>query len=409
MSVVKGNISKKDSKTAGLKGSLLGLVFRNLIGNGLKTWLNVFILSLAFVLIIFMQGMIQGWDRQAMRDTIHWEIADGQYWNEKYDPFDSFTLDSASSLVPKELFTWQKNGKIEPILIVSGTIYPSGRSMAVMMKGIRPEQKLLYLPTSLIKSNDSTEINAIIGSAMANQTGLKENDFVTMRWRDANGTFEALDVRISGIFKTFVPAVDVGQIWLSLETLQNITLNQEKATILVKSKEIESQTIDGWNFKNVEELTRTLRETLQSKVIGQSIFYIIFLLLGLLAVFDTQTLSIFRRQREIGTFVALGMTQKDVIRLFTLEGTMNAVLAIILGAIYGIPIFIYYAKSGIPMPSGTSEFGVAISDKIYPAFPPLLIFGSILIILLATALVSYLPARKIARMSPTDAIRGKIQ
>lgn len=219
MSVVKGNISKKDSKTAGLKGSLLGLVFRNLIGNGLKTWLNVFILSLAFVLIIFMQGMIQGWDRQAMRDTIHWEIADGQYWNEKYDPFDSFTLDSASSLVPKELFTWQKNGKIEPILIVSGTIYPSGRSMAVMMKGIRPEQKLLDLPTSLIKSNDSTEINAIIGSAMANQTGLKENDFVTMRWRDANGTFEALDVRISGIFKTFVPAVDVGQIWLSLETL----------------------------------------------------------------------------------------------------------------------------------------------------------------------------------------------
>lgn len=407
MSEIKGNI--KDPKTAGLRGSLMGLVFRNLIGNGLKTWLNVFILSLAFVLIIFMQGMIQGWDRQAMRDTIHWEIADGQYWNEKYDPFDPFTLDSATSPVPKEFLNEQNNGQIEPILIVPGTIYPSGRSMAVMMKGIRTDQNLLDLPTTLLQSDDSTEINAIIGSAMANQAGLKENDYVTMRWRDANGTFEAQDVRISGIFKTFVPAVDVGQIWLSLEKLQKMTLNQGKATILVKSKEVKPQTIDGWNFKNVDELTQTLRETLQSKVIGQSIFYIIFLMLGLLAVFDTQTLSIFRRQREIGTFVALGMTQKDVIRLFTLEGTMNAVLAVLLGAIYGIPIFIYYAKYGIPMPSGTSEFGVAISDKIFPAFPPLLILGSILIILLATALVSYLPARKIARMSPTDAIRGKIQ
>ena len=407
MSEIKGNI--KDPKTAGLRGSLMGLVFRNLIGNGLKTWLNVFILSLAFVLIIFMQGMIQGWDRQAMRDTIHWEIADGQYWNEKYDPFDPFTLDSATSPVPKEFLNEQNNGQIEPILIVPGTIYPSGRSMAVMMKGIRTDQNLLDLPTTLLQSDDSTEINAIIGSAMANQAGLMENDYVTMRWRDANGTFEAQDVRISGIFKTFVPAVDVGQIWLSLEKLQKMTLNQGKATILVKSKEVKPQTIDGWNFKNVDELTQTLRETLQSKVIGQSIFYIIFLMLGLLAVFDTQTLSIFRRQREIGTFVALGMTQKDVMRLFTLEGTMNAVLAVLLGAIYGIPIFIYYAKYGIPMPSGTSEFGVAISDKIFPAFPPLLILGSILIILLATALVSYLPARKIARMSPTDAIRGKIQ
>ena len=102
------------------------------------------------------------------------------------------------------------------------------------------------------------------------------------------------------------------------------------------------------------------------------------------------------------------MTKKEVVRLFTLEGTMNAILAIVLGAVYGIPLFIYFAVNGIPMPSGTSDFGVAISDKIYPAFPPKLIVGTILFIILVTAWVSYLPARKIVKMNPADAIRGKI-
>ncbi len=148
---------------------------------------------------------------------------------------------------------------------------------------------------------------------------------------------------------------------------------------------------------------------LQTKKVGQSIFYIIFLLLGLLAVFDTQTLGVFRRQREIGTFIALGMTKKEVVHLFTIEGAINAVLAILLGAIYGIPVCLYYAINGIPMPSGSSDFGITIPDKIYPFFSLDLIMVSIVFMIIITALVSYLPARKIARMNPADAIKGKVQ
>lgn len=389
---------------------LLKLALRNLLGNGLKTWLNVFVLSISFVLITFTMGLLEGWNVQAFTDTVKWEIADGQYWNANYDPYDPFTLDSASASIPPEVKTMYAAGQIEPVLIGTGTIYPGGRSMAVMMKGIRPEQKLLELPTHLLKSgNDTTDICGIIGTSMAQRTGLKQGDRVTLRWRDTHGTFEAQDVQIAGIFRTFVPSVDAGQIWLSLPALQKMMLKPDGATILLKSNEAEPVSIPGWNFKSVDELTKPIRETIQAKSIGQSVFYLIFLLLALLAIFDTQTLSIFRRQREIGTFVALGMTQKEVQRLFTLEGTMNAVLAILMGAVYGIPLCAYFAVNGIPMPSGSSDFGVAIADKIYPAFPLSLIFGVVVFIIFITAIVSYLPARRIAKMKPTDAIRGKIQ
>lgn len=388
---------------------LLKLALRNLLGNGLKTWLNVFVLSISFVLITFTMGLLEGWNRQALNDTIKWEIADGQYWNANYDPYDPFTLDSASAEIPSKLVKKYINGQIEPILIGSGTIYPADRNITVLLKGIRPEQTLLEIPTHFLNNNDTTKICAIIGSAMAQQSGLKKGDYVTLRWRDRNGTFEAQDIYISGIFKTFIPSIDAGQIWLSLPELQKMMIRPNAATLLIKSKNISDEKIDGWNFKNIDELTKPIRETIQAKTIGQAVFYLIFLSLALLAIFDTQTLSIFRRQREIGTFIALGMTQKQVIRLFTLEGTLNALLAILLGAIYGVPLSAYFAIKGIPMPSGSGDFGIAIADKIYPAFPLSLVFGMIVFIILITAFVSYLPAHRIARMKPTDAIRGKIQ
>jgi ABC-type antimicrobial peptide transport system permease subunit len=129
----------------------------------------------------------------------------------------------------------------------------------------------------------------------------------------------------------------------------------------------------------------------------------------MLAIFDTQILSIFRRQREIGTQIALGMTRGQVVKLFTIEGAMHAVLAAGLGALYGIPIFINQAKNGIPMPEGTDDMGLAISDSIIPVYSIGLIIGTIFFVMIAATIVSYIPARKISRMKPTDAIRGKAQ
>ena len=67
----------------------LKLAYRNLMGAKLRTWLNVFVLSFSFVVIIWQKGIINGWDQQAQRDTKDWEIGGGQYWQEDYD-YDDF-------------------------------------------------------------------------------------------------------------------------------------------------------------------------------------------------------------------------------------------------------------------------------------------------------------------------------
>ncbi|MEI8271423.1 MAG: FtsX-like permease family protein [Paludibacter sp.] len=389
-------------------GAIFKTAFRSLIGNGLKTWLNVFVLSISFVLIIILQGILKGWSNQAVDDTVKWEIAGGEYWQSKYDPFDPFTFDSSTVEIPAVFKKDVDNRKIEPILLTQGSIYPQGRMQGVLLKGIRPDQKLLQIPTQkLIAKND--EIPVVLGAFMAKQTKLHLNDLVTLRWRDKNGTFEAADIRVVGIFKTSIPTVDNGILWIPLDRLQKMTMNTNCANLLIKSPELKTQTISSWEFKSVEKLTESTMMLVKAKSVGTSFMYIIFLLLAMLAIFDTQTLSIFRRQREIGTFIALGMTKRQVVWHFTLEGTINAILAFAVGTIWGAPIMYYMVVYGYSFNMDASEIGVPMADTMYATITPGLVINTMIFILIVTAIVSYLPARKIAKMNPTDAIKGKVK
>jgi len=381
------------------------LALRNLLGAGLRTWLNVIVLSFSYVIIIWYQGLIDGWNVQARRDMIAWEIAQGQFWHQAYDPYDPFTLEDSHTKIPENLVA----ENIAPVLITQGTIYPEGRIQGVILKGIAKDQQVLRLPTDqLVKENG--EIPILIGKRMAKNNKLNEGDYLTLRWRDSNGTFDATEVRIAAIFSTDVPSVDQGHVWLSLEDLQQMTQSEGEATMIVAGSEsISGLDVPGWEYKSMDFLLADLDQIIKQKSVGGSVMYILLLLLAMLAIFDTQILSIFRRQKEIGTFIALGMTRKQVVRLFTLEGGMNSVLAALVAAAYGIPLLIWQNNAGYAMPYNPDDIGIAISEVIYPSYSFGLILGTILIVMITATIVSYMPARKIAKMNPTDAIKGKIQ
>jgi len=130
--------------------------------------------------------------------------------------------------------------------------------------------------------------------------------------------------------------------------------------------------------------------------------------IGLLAIFDTQVLSVFRRQKEIGTYIALGMTRFQVVRLFTAEGSMYSLFAAMLGSLYGIPILWYLAHYGIGFPMSGDTFGLIMAERMYPVYGLGLIIGTVLLVVISATIVSFLPARKIAKMNPVEALKGKI-
>jgi ABC-type antimicrobial peptide transport system permease subunit len=152
-----------------------------------------------------------------------------------------------------------------------------------------------------------------------------------------------------------------------------------------------------------------LYQIIATKKASSSILYVFLLAIALLAIFDTQVLSIFRRQKEIGTYISLGMTRQQVVKLFTVEGAMYSILAAGVALIIGAPILLSIAKVGIPIPEASRSAGVAMSAKIYPVYGFILLITTFILVVLAATIVSYMPARKISKMDPVNALKGKIQ
>lgn len=387
---------------------IIKLAFRNLMGAGLRTWLNVTVLSFSFVVIVFYNGMLDGWNRQAYRDTREWFAGSGQLWHPAYDPYDLYSLQDAHGRIDPELEHAVDNGQLTPVLITQATLYHDGRSANMLLKGIDPSQQILKIPADQLKAEGST-IPAIIGSRMANSEKLKTGDRVLIQWRDKHGTFDAREVAISGVFNTNVPAVDQGQVWIPLAVLQQMTGLTGEATLFVAGENYTPGNQGIWQYKGPDVLLKDIDDIIRTKRTGSVVIYGLLLAIALLAIFDTQVLSIFRRQKEIGTYIALGMTRWKVVRIFTFEGTAYSLLSVLLGAIYGIPLLLWIQNAGIPMPSIVDTMGLSITLKIFPYYSAGLILFSLILVVLSATIVSYFPTRRISKMNPTEALKGKIQ
>ncbi len=384
------------------------LAYKNIIGAGFRTWLNVFILSLSYFVIIALQGFFLGWQDDASREMKNWDFAGGQYWQETYDPYDPYTLEDSHAAIPEELQKLVANGEAISILFSPATIYPEGRMRNIVLKGIDPDQSLIELPTKHLADTDG-DIGCIIGSGFADNLNIKEGDFIVLRWRDKNGTYDARDINVSHVFSTTVFTVENNQIWISLPTLQEMLGLSNEATIITIKDEMYSKEFSGWQYKDLDFLLIDLTNMIKAKTIGSSIMYILMLFLAILAIFDTQILSIFRRRKEMGTMMAMGMTRPKIIQLFTLEGVLHAVLAILMGAVYGIPLLNHFQKVGMRIGMDAKEWGLSgLDDALYPVYGWKLVVGTIIFVLITVTIVSFLPTRKIAKLKPTDALRGKM-
>jgi ABC-type lipoprotein release transport system permease subunit len=288
-------------------------------------------------------------------------------------------------------------------------MYPGGRLRSVVIKGIDPGQRLLDMPTaSLAAPAEGEDIPALIGTRMARATGLKAGDTVTLQWKDAAGTIDARDASIVEVMHTTVPSIDQNQVWVPLEALRGLAAMPGEATLVVVARGAAPVGGGAWAFSSADVLLTDVRQLIQSKAAGSAVLYLLLLFLSMLAIFDTQVLAIFRRRREIGTLVALGMTRGRVIRLFTLEGALHGVLAMAAGAIWGGPLLWWFSITGWELSSLADDYGFALGSTLYPFYSPRLVGFTALVLLVVTTAVSYVPTRRIASLEPTDALRGRL-
>ena len=387
---------------------LFNIAIKNLFGAKLRTSLNVFVTSISFFLVIFVSGMYDGMREYAKNITIETEVAGGTYWHREYDSMDPRTFENSHSIIPNQIKKLIDQKYAFEVLVSQASIYPNGRIMPVVMKGITPDQTIINMPTNVLNQHNDITIPVLIGSGMAKNANLKIGDSFTIRWLDADRTYDADEGTIVHIMETENFKLDLGHIWIPISKAQSMLAMKDQATYVTYDKDLEViKDIEDWIHHDVDYMIRDMEAMIKADEPGAQVMYSILLALAAMGIFNAQVLSIFGRGKEIGTLMALGMTRSRVVTLFTLEGGLNALLSSVITLIMFGPVLFYFGREGIPLPMDYTEMGMLVAKRLIPVYSFSLIVSTTILISIIVLIVSYIPSRKITRMKPTEALRGR--
>ena len=379
---------------------------KNFSRQGLRAILNVLVTALSIIALIFMLSLLNGFQAQATRNLVNTDVAGGHYLAPGFDILSPTEWEDHTIRVPDSLLQLQAKDKAE-VLVLQGQLYPNRRLYPVQIRGISMEQSLLKLPLDNLKkysNNFDDLIPVVVGAKMAKKAHLKKHNTLTLKWRDKSGAVDAKDIIIVDIVDILNPRVDDGVIWLRLDHLRAMTDREGEVSWIAVRNDIGP--VAGSEFQPVELLMADLLALLRQDRINSKILWAILMTLVCISVFNTQMLNIFKRQKEIGTLMALGMDSTRIVRTFTLEGGFAAVWALLIAVFLGLPFFIWFQGIGFDV-SHLSESTLPIRETIYPAYQPAEIIYSLIIVFVLIVISAWLPVKKITRLDPTLALRGR--
>ncbi len=168
--------------------------------------------------------------------------------------------------------------------------------------------------------------------------------------------------------------------------------NQAKLNTVQKA--IQSAGYGAESAQNAQALITQIVNVLQIIIL---VFGLITLVASFFGVVNTQYISVLERTREIGLMKALGMSSRNVSKLFIVEAAWIGAIGAIIGSALAIIV-------------GTA-INPWISAKINFNGSNLLIFhwqqvlGLIVFLVVVSVIAGLLPARKAARLDPIEALR----
>ena len=410
--------------------NIFSMAYRNIKRNKRRSFLATLSVCLSLFLICFLQGFIGGTLDSIVKNIVrsesgHIRISTTEFLKQSRFMPVQYPVKNYKNIIQiiEEDENLKKEIKLIAPRIMIGTMLgdETGSKPAKLIAGNpEAEKDLLLLQKSIVKGNYSFENNgSIIGQDLAKELGYTIGDNFNIITQDVIWGLAFRTFTINGIFNSAVSSFDDSLIQVDIndasdflnmdsgvQQIQIILKDYKKADHIAEriktllSSHYEDIEVEAWT--EIGEYPAVIR-------IMEEIYFVIFIVVAFLGAFiisNIMMMVVLERRKEIGVLKSMGMKNNYIMTLFLIEGSMLGLFGSLVGIILGNLLNILFSIIGIDFSSMLGSIKMPIDNVLYTRVS---LGDSIYFLtlgILTSAIISYLPARKAAKLNAIDAIRS---
>jgi len=401
----------------------------NVIKNKRRSFFNVLAVTVGIFIIIVFLGWYRGVADTMKQSMIDFETGNIQIYNVDYMEqkrkiplkynIDIDSRNDITGFIPAN----QLLGISERIDFNSSISF-EGKTLRLMGRAIVPEEESKITPIDkyLVEGKSLKEKKGIlIGKKNAEKLGVKVGDKLYIKAVDRYSVTNMDFVEIVGLFNFGFPQTDNNMFFIDMDTAgQLLSMEGLCTSIVVKvaNDRKKASYIDELNKfysgKKIqaypwEDFARVLVTQIEGDYAAMMYMLVIMCILIAFGIFNTISMSIQEREREIGTLRAIGMRKSVIRKIFLYESFLLGLGGIIIAFLLSFLISLYLGGVGVdvakympenyPIPIGSNlKSNFMIGDYMLGAFVGLVI----------SLIGGILPVRKVLNKSTADTLRSVI-
>jgi len=411
-------------------GSTLRMAWRNLGRNSRRTALTLAAIAVAQMSVLMLDGMMNGYADSTF-DTLtgplfgHVQVHAAD-WRDERAP-DLAIEDVEARLAQIRALEGVESAFARAYAPALAAREIDGQAVLILGVDLQAEAGEHGLLAGIDPVAIADETGALVGQALARETGIVVGDELVVLGQGADGSIANDLVTVTGILDTPMEEIDRMGIVMSLPRVQEIFAMYDMAhEITIRGANREDAPALAERVGALERLSglevlpwRLLAPELSGALEMLDVFSFVLLLVVFIAatagVANTMMMSTFERRREFGVLLSLGTSPGRLVRLVLAEAVILGLSGVTIGTTIASAIVYYWSQSGLDvMLGGGSEmetnriamFGVGIDPYVYPFLTVENIVPGFIGIILVSVVAALLPAIGTARLEPMEAMRG---
>jgi len=400
---------------------MLILAFRNILRQRLRTAMTLAAIVFGVVALILSGGFVQDVYHQLGEALIHSQsghlqvVKQGFYEKGSRSP-EQYIIGEPERL-RSQIASQPGVSDVMARISFSGLINNGRTDWAIVGQGVEAEKEAVLGSQLRIAAGrqlgPKDSYGILVGEGVAQALKLKPGDFVTLLLNTPEGALNSLEFEVVGAFQSFSADYDARAVSIPLAAAQEL-LGTQGANAMVVSLDSTALTEraataieaalqgSGFEVETWKSLNAFYENTVALYERQFGFLQLIILILVLLGVANSVNMSAFERVGEFGTMMALGNRQGDIHRLVMLENFVLGLIGGGVGVLLGVLLAFVLSAVGIEMPPPpNANLGYVAHIRVVPQ---VLVLGFV-VGLGATTLAALIPAWRVSRIAPVDALR----